>query len=139
MVVKIKMEEKMGNYNMQYEDYYKSLRNKNYGGGSIYYTGYSSQTKKNNTTNNNRFMKRLMQELVGVFVMFIFVLTCKFIVTPNTQQAYAYAKNIVNKSYDYKVVMEKVQGLTWETVQTSTIDWLEKFKTEIDDKKIMFK
>lgn len=122
----------MGSYNAQYEDYYKSISKDNYGGSSIYYPEYKGIEKKDN---KSRVTKRLIQELIGVFIMIAFVLFCKIVVTPKTQQAYSYAKDIVDKSYDYNSMIKKVQGLNFEKVKNFTVNYFEGLKSKIIDNK----
>lgn len=117
----------MGNFNSKYESYYSSIVNRRNTGG--YYNGISNKHQKQLT--GNRIIKKLIQDLCGVLIMFIFVITCKTIVTPRTTTAYNYCKNVVNKNYDYKKIITtiKEEGKT-ENFQDRIINIIEKIKTK---------
>lgn len=115
----------MGNYNMQYQSYYNNLarkqkKSKNFG----------SQNNRQ-SSESNFYLKRLTRELVGVLVLFIFVIFCKVIVTTQTQQVYNYSKKVINKEYDYKVIVEKLKGIKLEDIEASTIAVIDKIKSTL--------
>ncbi|MEA4825473.1 MAG: M23 family metallopeptidase [Clostridium sp.] len=114
----------MGHYNSEYESYYNSIINKR-NSSNNYFRGSQGREK-----NKNWIVKRLIQELCGVLVMVIFVLVCKFIVTPQTVSAYKYSKNIVNSNYDYKGFINKVKTVdTSENIQDKAVELIDKVKS----------
>ncbi len=106
----------MGSYRVQYENYYRGLNSR----GS--YSGYGRKTTGNNVRiipvlNKEYFIKRLTRELIGVFILFIFVLICRYVNTPQTKAAYSYSKTIVNKNFDYKNFYSLVASVNLSTVK----------------------
>ena len=115
----------MGNYNTQYQSYYNSLAKRQRGGNSF-------------ATENNKkskrldfFMKILIRQLIGVLVLFLFVLICKVVVTPKTQYAYNYSKEVINKKYDYSVLLDKAKDVKFKDIEAITVKLIEKVKSTI--------
>lgn len=104
----------MGDFNSKYESYYNSIVNKKKNQGEYYnYNFNNSNNRRNikaNPSNQNRVLRRIIQDLCGVLAMFVFVLVCKFVVTPQTTKAYNYCKTIVNKNYDYKKIAQVIKN-----------------------------
>ncbi|MCM0648954.1 M23 family metallopeptidase [Clostridium swellfunianum] len=118
----------MGSYNSQYENYYSTLVNKkkNYG-------GYSYGRNKSSTfkLDGNYFLKRFMRELIGVFILFIFVIGCKLIVTPQTAAAYKYSKDVLNKKFDYASAVSSVKTLDFKSVEEKSLDFMDSIKSKL--------
>lgn len=117
--------EEMGNYNTQYQSYYNNLTRKHRGANKI-----SGESNKNSGM-ANFFIKRITRELIGVLVLFIFVLFCKVVVTPKTQFVYNYSKEIIDKHYDYSTLIDKAKGVKFEDVGSVTGNFIEKVKNTI--------
>lgn len=105
----------MGCYNSQYEDYYNGLKKKvkyspKYNNGPI--------DLKRTKHMTNWIVKRVIRDLAGVLVLTIFVFSCKIIRTPQTQTAYSYAREVVDKTYDYKTVMGYLKNIDLEKLKT---------------------
>ena len=115
----------MGNYNTQYQSYYNNLTRKNRGTNKI-----SGESNKNSKM-ANFFIKRITRELIGVLVLFIFVLFCKVVVTPKTQFVYNYSKEIIDKHYDYSTLINEVKGVKFEDIGSITGDFIQKVKSTI--------
>lgn len=130
--------EKMGNYNMQYQSYYNNLAKKQRG-----VSNFTSDSRKRSSM-PNFYVKRLTRELIGVLVLFIFVLFCKVVVTPKTQYVYNYSKEVIGKQYDYSTLINKAKDVKFKDIQTITVNFIEKVKKtipttkEIDNKDINF-
>jgi murein DD-endopeptidase MepM/ murein hydrolase activator NlpD len=118
----------MGSYNSQYESYYSTLVNKrrNYG-------GYGNGRNKSSSfkLDGNFFLKRLIRGLIGVFILFIFVITCKLIVTPQTEAAYKYSKEVLNQNYDYTVTLDGIKNFNFIGFEEKTMDWMENIKAKL--------
>jgi hypothetical protein len=117
--------EEMGNYNMQYQSYYNNLTRKHKGINKI-----SGESNKNSRM-ANFFIKRITRELIGVLVLFIFVLFCKVVVTPKTQFVYNYSKEVIDKHYDYSTLINKAKGVEFEDIGSITGNFIEKVKNTI--------
>jgi hypothetical protein len=128
----------MGSYNMQYQSYYNNLA-KNQRGLNNFAGRNNNRSRK-----SNFYVKRLTRELVGVLVLFIFVLTCKVVVTPKTQYAYNYSKEVINKQYNYNALIEKAKGVKFKDIESIRVNFIEKVKNTIssvdgiDDKNVNF-
>lgn len=121
----------MGNYNAQYQSYYNSLAKRQRGG-------------KNTTFDNNKqsrrmnfYIKRLTLQLIGVLVLFIFVLICKVVVTPKTQYVYNYSKEVINKQYDYGALIEKAKDIKFKDIEVITVNFIKKIRSSISDENII--
>jgi murein DD-endopeptidase MepM/ murein hydrolase activator NlpD len=120
---------RMGSYNSQYESYYSSMVNKrrNYG-------GYNYSSKKSNVVfrfDRNFVIRRLTQELIGVFILFTFVITCKLIVTPETKAAYNYSKEVLNTNYEVAKIVTTFKEFDYKNVETKVIEGLESLMIKI--------
>jgi hypothetical protein len=118
-------EEKMGNYDMQYQSYYNNLAKKQRG------TNKNSYDSTKNTRIANFLIRRVIRELIGVLVLFIFVLFCKVVVTPKTQYVYNYSKQAINKHYDYSTLTDKAKDIKFQDIGTITVNFIEKIKLGI--------
>ncbi len=115
----------MGNYNMQYQGYYNNLGKKQRG------TNNFASASNRQSKGANFYIKRLTRELTGVLALFIFVLFCKVVVTPNTQYIYNYSKEVINKQYDYSTLIDKAKGVKLKNIETITVNFIEKVKNTI--------
>lgn len=114
----------MGNYNSQYESYYGSMVNKR--------KNYNGLNKKNKFIfDGNFFIKRFQRDLIGIFILFSFVLLCKIISTSETVYAYNYSKSILNKSFDYEAVIKSLKTLDINSLENKVSDLLDTAKTKI--------
>jgi hypothetical protein len=121
----------LGIYNSQYESYYSK-----FSGNRKNYNAYASNAYVNNRRdagkiNLDYFMKRLLRELIGVFIMLIIVLLCKAVVTPQTTSVYSYCKVMVNKNYDYTYLLTNINKINLYNIK----DYEEKVKEYIDELK----
>lgn len=117
----------MGNYNMQYQSYYNNLTKKQRGIRNFASEGNrQSKIKK-------FYMKRLTRELIGVLALFILLLFCKVVVTPKTQYAYNYSKEVINKQYDYSILIDKAKGIKVKDIEVITVNFIEKVKSTISN------
>lgn len=115
----------MGNYNTQYKSYYNNLVKKQRGSNN-----FSSESNKQSRI-SNFYIKRVTRELIGVLALFIIVLILKVVVTPKTQYAYTYSKQVINKQYDYSGLIGKAKGVKFKDVGVITGNFLEKVKNTI--------
>lgn len=114
----------MGHYNSQYESYYSSIVNKR---NTSSYLGGSRKKKPK----GKWIVRRLMQELCGVLVLLVFVVICKFVVTPETVTAYNYSKSVVNSNYDYKNIINKVKNIdTDKGFQDRIVELIDNLKSK---------
>jgi murein DD-endopeptidase MepM/ murein hydrolase activator NlpD len=101
----------VGNYNSQYESYYSKFSG-NRRGYNPYAANYHSNSRSGTRKlDGNYLIKRLLRELIGVFIMFMSVFVCKTIVTPQTTAVYNYSKSIVNTNYDYTYLLSKIKSI----------------------------
>ncbi|MCM8710374.1 M23 family metallopeptidase [Clostridium sp. SYSU_GA19001] len=118
----------MGNYNSQYESYYSSLLNKrkNYGNYN-----YNSGSSYKFSFYNNFILKRLTRDLIGVFILFTFIIGCKLIVTQQTKTAYNYLKEMLNTNLDYNKAIAFIKNLDTENIEEKVTNWLDEAKSKI--------
>ena len=118
----------MGNYNSQYENYYKTFTNKS----NYNMKRHGNSNKVLGHKKNKSFIaRRIIQDLTGVFVMLLFVLICRFVVTPQTKTAYSYCKDVVNKDFNYKKVINSVKHIDRKkSVQDIALEIMEKAKVK---------
>jgi hypothetical protein len=121
----------MGNYNTQYQSYYNSLAKRQRDGKSF-------------ATENNKkskrldfFMKILIRQLIGVLVLFLFVLICKVVVTPKTQYIYNYSKEVISKQYDYGLLIDKAKTIKYKDIEIITVNFIEKIKNTISSENMI--
>ncbi|SKA75337.1 Peptidase family M23 [Clostridium sp. USBA 49] len=124
----------MGNYNSQYESYYSSLINKK---KKKDYYNYKSNDSSIFKFDKNYIFKRLVRELIGVFILFIFVISCKTLVTPKTKEIYSYSKKIVNENLNYNSVLASAKTINLKSIEEKSINWIENIKTKLTGEKII--
>jgi len=122
--------ESMGNYNNQYEDYYKSLR-------KSFNTGYTSSQRKSSSGVGEYLLKRLPRDLIGALSIIFVIMFCKLVVTPQTQAVYNYSKNLVNENYDYKSAFAQVKSLNVVTIEDKVTNLMETLKSKISGEKTL--
>ncbi|MGO5072657.1 M23 family metallopeptidase [Clostridium sporogenes] len=127
-------------YNSQYEEYYNSLKNRKTTNlkNNNYMYGQWNNRKEN--SNMKFFQKRIIRDLVGVFLLFAFVLGLKAFSNPKTQMVYNYSKKMVNenydyKNYDYKKVINKAKNLDANLVEDKILKYIDTFKSKITGEK----
>ena len=120
----------MGYYDSEYEKYYGSLRRKlNYSpyyrervsnNGSLrrklnYAPGcYGGKVyNKENYGNKKRgyLVKRIIRDLIGVLVLFIFIILCKVTSNPQARSVYNYSKSIINENYNYSKLKTQLNSI----------------------------
>ncbi|HAG42938.1 MAG TPA: hypothetical protein DCL31_05595 [Clostridium sp.] len=119
----------MGGYSEQYEKYYSALtRNK-----SAYYQ--KNRTNKENNRNKSigtwsrrNYGDRLIAQLSIVIFLIIVFLGCKIYKNEYTVEFYNLSKTMINKSYDYKSILEKVKGVDIQDIENMSIKVIEKIK-----------
>ena len=121
----------MGNYNTQYQSYYNSLAKRQRGGNSF--------AMENNKKGKRMdfFMKILIRQLIGVLVLFLFVLICKVVVTPKTQYIYNYSKEVISKQYDYGLLIDKAKTIKYKDIEIITGNFIEKIKNTISSENMI--
>lgn len=116
----------MGNYNSQYENYYKSIVNKRSNSNGFSERNLEKRFKGNPVT------RRIVQDLCGVLVMLLVVIICKVIEVPQTEAVYKYSKEVVNTNLDYSVVVDKVKNInTNENIQDKAVELIDRIKTKL--------
>lgn len=123
----------MGSYNSQYEDYYTSLKKRSRATYSPYYKKTFSFSK-GESYKDGYWVKRIMRDFIGVFLLFVFVIVCKLIVTPKTAQVYNYSKELVNKNYDYKSIIDRGKSLNFNKLQDDMINIIETIRSKVTGK-----
>ena len=94
----------MGSYNTSYENYYSNLKNGRVSGGK-----HPIISKDKNKVSLSTFViRRVIQELIGVLVLFIFVLTISSLQHPVAEKIYIKSRELVSESYDISEVWNKV-------------------------------
>ncbi|MGO5066005.1 MULTISPECIES: M23 family metallopeptidase [unclassified Clostridium] len=122
-------------YNSQYEEYYNSLKNRkntNLRNNNYIYGG--SNDRRGNF-NSSFFQKRIVRDLVGVFLLLVFVLGIKAFSNPKTQMVYNYSKKIVNENYDYKKVINKAKDLDVKFLEDKLLKYIDTFKSKVTGEK----
>jgi hypothetical protein len=121
----------MGNYNTQYQSYYNSLAKRQRGGKST--AGDSNKYSRW----VDFYIKRLTRQLIGVLVLFFFVLICKVVVTPKTQYIYNYSKEVISKQYNYGALIDKAKAIKFKDIEVITVNFIEKIKSKISDENMI--
>ncbi|MBV4419940.1 endopeptidase [Clostridium tyrobutyricum] len=106
----------MGYYNSQYEDYYNQLKGK-----AKYIPHYNKTNNSNNKFNIGKFItKRIIRDLTGVLILSVIVVGCRFISTPGTKAVYSYSKKVINETYDYNSIKNRIKNISFKDIQDET-------------------
>ncbi|ADK13801.1 MULTISPECIES: hypothetical protein [Clostridium] len=98
----------MGNYDSEYQNYYNSLK------GRANYSPYHDRMRNSGSfffQKDNYLVKRIIRDLIGVLVLFAFVIVCKIVQTPQTKSVYSYSKEVVNENYDYSKIETQLKNI----------------------------
>lgn len=79
-------------YNSQYEEYYNSLKNRKNNNLRNSNYMYGERNNRRENFNSNFFQKRIIRDLIGVFLLSVFVLGLKAFSNSQTQMVYNYSK-----------------------------------------------
>lgn len=116
----------MGNYNSLYEDYYNVAKKKNF----IKNRRGGPNTKTEHKT--NFIVRRIMQDLIGILILFAVVLSCKAVVTDQTKAVYTYSKSVINTFYDYKPLYGSIKNLQVANIKTSIVNYYNQIKSKLN-------
>lgn len=123
----------MGNYNSKYEDYYNCLKRENKIRNSPYqYNSYN--IGKIGGSRENYWIRRITRELVGVLILFVFVIGCKVIVTPQTQTVYNYSRKVLDQNYNYTALIEKAKSIDLNKLQDDFTSIIERVRSKLTGK-----
>ncbi|KYH34485.1 hypothetical protein CLTEP_15330 [Clostridium tepidiprofundi DSM 19306] len=112
----------MGNYNAQYESYYKRLLNNRKSMNKLH--------KYNRA--NNKIANVLMRQLTGTLILFLIILFCKSVTTSATYKVYNFSKTLINKDYDYRLILKEVKSFDFYKFQDNVIDKIENIMCKIN-------
>ncbi|PJI07124.1 MULTISPECIES: murein hydrolase activator EnvC family protein [Clostridium] len=101
----------MGNYNSQYENYYRALLNRNSRTSSV----YRGDINKKNW--GQKIVKKIEFQLVGAFILFVVALGCKSVTTPETKIACNYIKYTLAYNYDFSALISQVRDLDVSNIE----------------------
>ncbi|EJO5346436.1 M23 family metallopeptidase [Clostridium botulinum] len=127
-------------YNSQYEDYYNSLKSTKTNSSRNNNYVYGRWNDKGQNRNKSFFKKRIVRDLIGVFLLMLFVLSLKAFSNPKTQMVYNYSKKVVDENYDYKKLITKTKTLdvkTFKTLEDKVLKYIDTFKSKITGEKTM--
>lgn len=106
----------MGYYNSQYEDYYNQLK-----GNAKYIPHYNKTNNKGGKFNIINFItKRIIRDLTGVLILSLIVGGCRLISTPETKAVYSYSKKVINETYDYNSIKQRIKSVSFKDIQDET-------------------
>ena len=69
---------------------------------------------------SNYLVKRIIRDLIGVLVLFAFVMICKIIQTPQTKSIYSYSKEVVDENYDYSKIEAQLKNININDIKNGT-------------------
>lgn len=98
----------LGNYDSEYQNYYNSLK------GRANYSPHHDRIRSSGGfffQKSNYLVKRIIRDLIGVLVLFAFVIVCKIVQTPQTKSVYSYSKEVVNENYDYSKIETQLKNI----------------------------
>lgn len=119
----------MGNYNKEYESYYAKVigkRKTNDGYRRDFSFGGLNEVEKK--TRGNKITRRVIQELIGTFILFTLIFILKTINTPQTIVAYKVAKDVVENGYDINETLQYASSINILGVREKAQEYFEKFK-----------
>lgn len=121
----------MGNYNCQYQNYYKYMTHRKRPDSS-YKKNYSNISNKSSFT-YQKLIKKITYQVIGVLILSVFLMGCKVIVTPETKFIRAYSKRILNESFNYETALEELKNVKWSDIEKYSVDAINKINEKIND------
>lgn len=107
----------LGNYDSEYQNYYNSLK------GRANYSPHHDRMRSSGGSffqKSNYLVKRIVRDLIGVLVLFAFVMICKIIQTPQTKSIYSYSKEVVDENYDYSKIEAQLKNININDIKNGT-------------------
>ncbi|KHD35125.1 peptidase M23 [Clostridium acetobutylicum] len=132
----------MGNYNSQYENYYRNLQNR-----SIRTSSYYKSSGFNRKNLGEKIIKKIEFQLIGTLVLFLAVFSLRQVITPETKAACNYIKYTVSYNYDYSQILSYIEGFNLNDVETyaskidmdslknQSVDYIENLKARVTGEK----
>lgn len=119
----------MGHYDSEYEKYYGSLKGKfNY---SPHFYGSRLYNKENYfNKKGNYLVKRIIRDLIGVLALFVFMILCKVISNPQTENIYKYSKSIINQNYDYGNLKNQLNNININYIEGKIKDTVNEIRVD---------
>jgi hypothetical protein len=98
---------KVGNYDSEYEKYYNSLKRK------VRYSPYYNRAGSGDryAKKANYLSRRIIRDLAGALILFVFIAGCKVIPTTTSKNVYSYSKKIVGQNYDYNKLKIQLKNI----------------------------
>ena len=115
----------MGIYNNSYESYYSNLKNSK---GNKSRLPLTSKGKKGISS---FIARRIVQELTGVLILFIFVLIISSLNNPEADKIYNQCKAMIRKSYDFSAVWKGIKGIEISTLTEDAEEYIDKLIAEV--------
>lgn len=112
----------MGSYNTSYESYYSNLKSDK-GSGNRLPLNSNNKSKKGI---RSFIVRRIVQELTGVLILFIIVLTIISIENPEANKIYRHSKELVNKSYDFSEIWKKIKKVEVNALTDNAEEYIDK-------------
>lgn len=129
----------MGNYNDYYQRYYSSIskralksntNRKNSTSNSSIYTSYKEKPKGNFFLSYfNNFGTKFIIQLGTVLLLMIVLLSCKTFDNTFTREIYGLSKEVINKDYNYSVIIDKAKSFNLHELESKSILIIEKIKS----------
>lgn len=127
----------MGSYNSQYEEYYNSLRKKSRAAYTPYHRNYFTSDNKEKKSGSNYWSRKIVFHLIGVLILFVFVIVCKTVNSTTTTEVYSFSKKLVNENYDYRSFFNKAKYFDVKKFQGNIMDYIENIKNKTTGKDVI--
>ncbi|MGM9975148.1 MAG: peptidoglycan DD-metalloendopeptidase family protein [Clostridiaceae bacterium] len=111
----------MGSYNTSYENYYSNLKS-----ARDSRSRHPLSSKNNDKKNLSSFIgRRIVQELGGVLILFLFVLTVRSLQNPAAEKIYKESKELVGKGYDFSALWEGIKDLEIDDLRDNAEEYID--------------
>jgi len=112
----------MGSFNTSYESYYTNLKSHKEGVNRLPLISKD----KNKKGKSSVIARRIVQELTGVLILFIFVLTISSLKIPEADRIYRQSKELVSKNYDFSALWKGIKGMNVNALMDNAEEYIDK-------------
>ncbi|MFL0195776.1 endopeptidase [Clostridium sp. WILCCON 0269] len=107
----------MGRYDLEYEKYYGSLKRGINSSPYPYYGKISNRGGSFTNKKGNYLVRRIIRDLIGVLILFIFIIACKVTSNPQTKSVYNYSKEVIDQNYNYSNLKTRLKSINIKYIE----------------------
>lgn len=128
----------MGDYNSQYEKYYKAMKSKVPGQVPQKSSPYDGMGRRGDNGNlGGKLAKRFIFQLVGALILLVIFMGIKMIPIEGAKEAYIVTREAIDKDFDVEEAVMAVNIPGVEDYKETVLDYIDEFKSFVTGEKTL--